>query len=102
MDAFLPDCKISKDHGRAKRYRGQVYFPVYHPAAALYTGSLKQTLADDFAKLPQLLERLGGLDKPETLEIEPALAAVRTAQQTTDSKPTNESKERKEQPQLFS
>ncbi len=58
MDRFLPDCKISVDHGRAKRYRGQVYFPVYHPAAALYTGSLRQTLFDDFARIPKLLAKL--------------------------------------------
>lgn len=74
MDTFLPDCKISVDHGRAKRYRGQVYYPVYHPAAALYTGSLKETLLEDFKKIPQLLEKIGD-DTSDKLEIEPALAA---------------------------
>lgn len=58
MDRFLPDLKISLDHGRGKRYRGQVYYPVYHPAAALYNGSLKDTLFEDFAGIPSLLKKI--------------------------------------------
>jgi uracil-DNA glycosylase len=43
-------------------------FPIYHPAAALYTPAMLKVLEEDFAKIPALLER----------EIEPApvLAAV--------------------------
>lgn len=70
MDWFLPDLKISQDHGRAKRFRGQSYLPVYHPAAALYTGSLRQTLFDDFAQIPPLLKKIDRLPKEEA-EIEP-------------------------------
>ena len=70
MDWFLPDLKISQDHGRAKRFRGQAYLPVYHPAAALYTGSLRQTLFDDFKQIPQLLKKIDTLPK-EKPEIEP-------------------------------
>ncbi len=68
MDRFLPDCKISKDHGRGKRYRGQVYYPVYHPAAALYTGTLKQTLFDDFARIPALLKKIDRSGPPSQAE----------------------------------
>ena len=32
-----------------------VLFPLYHPAAALYTPSMLQALEDDFARLPALL-----------------------------------------------
>lgn len=77
MDWFLPDCKISQDHGRAKRYRGQVYYPVHHPAAALYTGSLKQTLLDDFAKIPKLLAKTKALPETEII-IEPAHEMAKT------------------------
>ena len=70
MDLFLPDLRISAVHGQAKRYRGQVYYPVYHPAAALYNGSLKQTLLDDFAKLPKVLEKARALPGQEAV-IEP-------------------------------
>lgn len=85
MDTFLPDCKISVDHGRAKRYRGQAYYPVYHPAAALYNGSLKQTLLDDFAKIPKLLEKLAGEPPTDRLEIEPATAAAATETSKTSN-----------------
>ncbi len=87
MDLFLPDLKISAAHGQAKRYRGQVYFPVYHPAAALYTGSLKQTLFDDFAKLPKILEKAKALPD-EAPVIEPVgPAAELLTQKTTAAGP---------------
>jgi uracil-DNA glycosylase family 4 len=34
------------------------YFPMYHPAAALYTLSLKKTMEDDFGKLRALLDSM--------------------------------------------
>ena len=50
---FIPDLVISRDHGQAqtvvlgeKSYR---VIPLYHPAAALYNGSMRQVLIDDFA-----------------------------------------------------
>ena len=42
-------------------------FPIYHPAAALYTRSLLDTLRADFARLPELL----ALDPPPQPEPEP-------------------------------
>lgn len=33
-----------------------VVMPLYHPAVALYNSSMKQTLRDDFAKIPRVLE----------------------------------------------
>ena len=32
-------------------------YPIYHPAAALYTPSMLQVLEEDFARIPALLER---------------------------------------------
>lgn len=46
---------------RAKLYHrpnGIFYFPLYHPAAALHNGSMRQTLIDDFAKLPTAIEKV--------------------------------------------
>ena len=41
-------------------------FPLLHPAAALRTPSMKETLREDFAKLPELLEQaLPQADEPE-------------------------------------
>lgn len=56
MDRFLPNQKISIDHGKPKRYNGQVYFPIYHPAAALYRNGLLEDLQKDFNKIPKVLE----------------------------------------------
>ena len=45
-------------------------FPIYHPAAALYTRSLLDTLRADFARLPDLLA-LDPPPQPEPPEPEP-------------------------------
>jgi len=37
--------------------------PLFHPAAALYNGSLRQTLIDDFLKVPKVIEGLDSLPK---------------------------------------
>ncbi len=59
MEALLPpELKISQCHGQAKRYKGQVYLPLFHPAAALYNGSMRQTLIDDFMKIPRILAKI--------------------------------------------
>lgn len=56
MECFLPGLKISQVHGQPKRKNGQVYLPLFHPAAALYNGGMRQTLIDDFAKLPAVIK----------------------------------------------
>jgi DNA polymerase len=58
MDSLLPGLKISQAHGQPKRFDGQVYLPLFHPAAALYNGALKQTLIDDFARIPLILKQV--------------------------------------------
>lgn len=49
---FIPNLVISKDHGmpRKVKYHDSEFLviPLYHPAAALYNGSMRQTLIDDF------------------------------------------------------
>jgi uracil-DNA glycosylase family 4 len=56
LNCFLPDLQISQVHGQPKRYKGMVYLPLFHPAAALYNGSMRQTLIDDFATIPALMK----------------------------------------------
>lgn len=58
MGRFLQNRVISRDHGQPRLRNGQVYLPVYHPAAALYNGSLRGTLIEDFAQIPDLLDRI--------------------------------------------
>lgn len=58
MTYFLgPNLVISKIHGQPKRnVKGQVVIPMYHPAAALYSGNLRPVLFADFGKIPKVLE----------------------------------------------
>lgn len=58
LNCFLPDLKIGECHGQPKRYEGRVYLPLFHPAAALYNGGMRQTLIDDFALIPTILTKL--------------------------------------------
>ncbi|HUC87464.1 MAG TPA: uracil-DNA glycosylase [Candidatus Saccharimonadales bacterium] len=58
MNVFLPQLKISQAHGRAFRRSGQVYMPLYHPAAALYNGGMRDELLSDFAGIPNVLTQL--------------------------------------------
>lgn len=58
MNVFLPELKISEAHGRAFKRDGQVYMPLYHPAAALYNGGMRKTLLEDFAGIPRLLKKI--------------------------------------------
>jgi len=59
--SFIPDLMISRDHGHARTVRFHdkefLVIPLYHPAAALYNGAMRQVLIDDFlaaAKLASL------------------------------------------------
>jgi uracil-DNA glycosylase len=60
MEYFLPGRRITEIHGQPKRIkfgdRKIVIVPLYHPAAALYNSGLRETLIDDFACIPQILE----------------------------------------------
>ena len=44
---FARGAKISEVHGRERTERGRTLFPLYHPAAALRSRSLKATLFED-------------------------------------------------------
>jgi uracil-DNA glycosylase family 4 len=62
MEYFLPDMKISQIHGQPKYIKfGEnqlVIIPLYHPAAALYNGSMRQTLIDDFLTVAEVIKKL--------------------------------------------
>lgn len=68
MAHFLGEgMSISKIHGQPKRKGARVVMPMYHPAAALYQGSLRPLLAADFQKIPKVLKMvIAGKMKEET------------------------------------
>jgi DNA polymerase len=65
---------ITRLHGREEERRigprRVRLFPIYHPAAALYTPKMLEVLREDFNRLPALL----ALDPPQQPEPEPELA----------------------------
>jgi DNA polymerase len=72
---------ITRVHGQEQDAvlggRKVLLYPLYHPAAALYTHSMLQVLEADFARLPELLGReLVPLPEPEP---EPVLQAASAA-----------------------
>jgi len=71
MERFFPGQKISKVRGQALRREvseigKQVFYVMYHPAAALYQGSLREVLIADFKKIPKVLE---AIDKKKDMPI---------------------------------
>ena len=58
MALYFPGKTISQIHGMAYEKGGVMYFPMYHPAAALHQPALRETLHRDMLKLPLLLEEL--------------------------------------------
>lgn len=62
MECFIPEAKISQQHGRARKvaYHEHEFLviPLYHPAAALYNGSMRQILIDDFCAAVVLVNKL--------------------------------------------
>ena len=66
MEFFLPDAKIGQAHGHAVHKKVTYHdgkehewliIPLYHPAAALYNGGLRQTLIDDFLKVAKFMSQ---------------------------------------------
>jgi uracil-DNA glycosylase family 4 len=70
---------ITRLHGREEvrtlGHRSVRLYPIYHPAAALYTPRMLETLREDFARLPELLA-IGAPEQPTgTDETEGELAS---------------------------
>ncbi len=57
MARAFPKARISRIHGQPRKIDGVVYYPMYHPAAALHQPSLRRTIEDDMLRIPELIER---------------------------------------------
>jgi uracil-DNA glycosylase family 4 len=63
MSNFFPDEKISAVHGTVLKknipgFPTEYFLPLYHPAAALYNGGLRQALLTDFKKISLVLKKI--------------------------------------------
>ena len=70
---------ITRVHGQEQETtlggRKVLLYPLYHPAAALYTPKMLEVLQQDFARIPELMGRSIAVPEPEpvTLASEPAV-----------------------------
>jgi uracil-DNA glycosylase len=73
---------ITRVHGQEQQTtlggRSVLLYPLYHPAAALYTPAMLGVLAEDFARLPGLL---GRAPEPPVSVVEPELKLVAATEQ---------------------
>ena len=71
MERFFPNARISLIHGKARKMGGIVYYPVYHPAAALHQPKWRRAVEEDFLKIAKLLaetEEMAETGLPEDVE----------------------------------
>lgn len=68
MARWFPSARISRIHGQAREADGRLIVPFFHPAAALHQASLRQTVEDDFRKLPGFIEQVRGGQTFESAE----------------------------------
>jgi DNA polymerase len=71
------DIGITRVHGKEQRIKvgslDVLLYPLYHPAAALYTPAMLKVLEEDFARLPDLLGRTE-IEAPATSHLAPVTA----------------------------
>jgi len=76
---------ITRVHGYEQEVtlgtRKVLLYPLYHPAAALYTPSMLKVLEEDFARIPELLTRSTGEGVASDEEAEPELVELQPAVQ---------------------
>ncbi len=71
MARYFPDAKISAVHGKPRKIGGVLYYPMFHPAAALHQPKYRQTIEEDMARIPALLaeiDQMSDSQKPDQIE----------------------------------
>ncbi|HIQ04289.1 MAG TPA: uracil-DNA glycosylase [Anaerolineae bacterium] len=58
MARYFPGASISRIHGQPKRVGNVIYYPMFHPAAALRQPKWRQAVEEDMMRIPKLLEEL--------------------------------------------
>ncbi len=65
MQRYFPGASITRIHGQPKRVGNVIYYPIFHPAAALHQPRWRETLEADFQKIPELLAKLDEVEEGE-------------------------------------
>lgn len=67
-NSFFPNAKITRVHGQPRKIEGIVYYPVYHPAAALHQPKWRSAVEEDFHKIPEILEKVEEMEEAQPPE----------------------------------
>jgi uracil-DNA glycosylase family 4 len=71
MARAFPKARISHIHGQPRKISGVIYYPMYHPAAALHQPSLRPIVEDDMRRIPELIAQAAQMaDSPLPVEAE--------------------------------
>jgi len=68
MARYFPNASITRIHGQPKRIGGRIYYPMFHPAAALHQPKWRSAVEEDMLKIPQILKEAEELAEAEPLE----------------------------------
>jgi len=68
MARYFPNTKITRIHGQPKRIGNRIYYPMFHPAAALHQPKWRSVVKEDMLKIPKILEEAAQLGEAEPLE----------------------------------
>jgi len=63
MQRYFPSASISRIHGQPKRVGRVIYYPMFHPAAALHQPRWRQIVEEDMLKIPDLLSKLDEIEE---------------------------------------
>lgn len=71
MAKFFPGRTITQIHGKAREGDGVIYIAMYHPAAALHQGNLREEIISDFKNISTVLAKLKEVpeDKPQPKQL---------------------------------
>ncbi|HFD40616.1 MAG TPA: uracil-DNA glycosylase [Anaerolineae bacterium] len=65
MQRYFPGASISRIHGRPKRVGNVIYYPMFHPAAALHQPRWRSLVEEDMMRIPELLSKLDEIEEEE-------------------------------------
>jgi DNA polymerase len=65
MQRYFPNASISRIHGQPKRVGGVIYYPMFHPAAALHQPRWRSLVEEDILRIPDLLAKLEDIEEQE-------------------------------------
>jgi uracil-DNA glycosylase family 4 len=63
MQRYFPGASISRIHGQPKRVGNVIYYPMFHPAAALHQPRWRSLVEEDILQIPGLRAKLDAIEE---------------------------------------